>query len=102
VGDSATAAAGDGGTATAGDGGTATAGYRGTATAGDGGTATAGDCGTATAGDGGILNIRWWDGSRYRLGVFYVGENGVEANTKYRCDNGKLVKANQEGGHVNG
>jgi hypothetical protein len=87
-----TATAGDGGTATAGYGGTATAGYGGTATAGDGGTATAGYGGTATAGDGGILNIRWWDrkNDRYRIATFYVGENNIQANTKYSVDdNGK-------------
>jgi hypothetical protein len=73
-------------------GGTATAGDRGTATAGDGGTATAGYGGTATAGDGGILNIRWWDrkNDRYRIATFYVGENNIQANTKYSVDdNGK-------------
>jgi len=92
AGDGGTATAGDGGTATAGYKGTATAGYKGTATAGDGGTATAGYKGTATAGDAGILNIRWWDGNRYRFGIFYVGEDGIEANTLYRCENGKAVK----------
>jgi hypothetical protein len=81
-----------GGTATAGHNGTATAGDYGTATAGYRGTATAGHNGTATAGDGGILNIRWWDGNRYRLAVFYVGEDGIEPNVAYRCENGKAVK----------
>ena len=75
-------------------GGTATAGYRGTATAGYGGTATAGDGGTATAGYGGILNIRWWDGSRYRIATFYVGEDKVMPGTKYSVDeSGKLREA---------
>ena len=101
---SGTATAGDIGTATAGDRGTATAGYSGTATAGDSGTATAGDRGTATAGDRGtaktgeigIIVCRWYDDSkeRYRLTVGYVGEDGIEPNTFYRCDErGKLVKA---------
>jgi len=75
----------------------------GTATAGDGGTATAGYRGTATAGDGGILNLRWWGGKRYRIATFYVGEDGIEPNTPYRCDqNGKPVKVDkpaQEGSH---
>ena len=74
------------------DRGTATAGYAGTATAGDSGTATAGCAGTATAGYHGTLVIRWHDGSRYRLVVGYVGENGIEANTRYRVESGKLVK----------
>jgi hypothetical protein len=100
AGDSGTATAGDGGTATAGYRGTATAGHRGTATAGDrgtataghSGTATAGDSGTATAGDGGTLIIKWWDGSRYRLAVGYVGEGGIKPNTPYRCEDGKFVE----------
>ena len=80
-------------TASAGYRGTASAGYYGTASAGDYGTASAGDCGTASAGVYGELRIRWWDGKRYRCAVFYVGEDGIEANTPYRCDeNGKAVK----------
>jgi len=90
---SGTATAGDCGTATAGNRGTATAGYSGTATAGNRGTATAGECGTATAGDGGILNLRWWDGDRYRIATFYVGEGGIEPNVKYGVDGrGKAVR----------
>ena len=65
-------------------GGTATAGYR--------GTATAGDRGTATAGYRGILSMRWWDGKRYRVAIFYVGEDGIEANVPYRCVDGKAVR----------
>ena len=74
-------------------GGTATAGDRGTATAGGYGTATAGDRGTATAGVGGEIRIRWWDGSRYRLAVGYVGEGGIRPGVPYRCDAaGRLVE----------
>jgi hypothetical protein len=73
-------------------GGTATAGYRGTATAGYRGTATAGYRGTATAGDFGILNVRWYDGSRYRIATWYVGEDGIEPGTAYRCKGGNPVK----------
>ena len=66
----------------------------GTATAGYYGTATAGDYGTATAGVGGILNIRYWDGNRYRIAIFYVGEDNIEPNTPYRLnDDHKAVKA---------
>ena len=87
------ATAGYAGTATAGDDGTATAGDDGTATAGARGTATAGDDGTATAGDAGTLNIRWWDGKRYRIATFYVGESGIEPNTPYGVDkSGKPVR----------
>ena len=85
--------AGYGGTATAGNSGTATAGNRGTATAGYWGTATAGYGGTATAGKMGIISIRHWNGKRYRLIVGYVGEDGIEANTPYRVEGGKLVEA---------
>jgi hypothetical protein len=87
-----TATAGDDGTATAGYAGTATAGNRGTATAGYAGTATAGNRGTATAGDDGIIQVRWFDGNRYRLATGYVGEDGIEANVTYVVVDGKLTK----------
>ncbi len=94
AGDAGTATAGYAGTATAGDAGTATAGDAGTATAGDEGTATAGDKGTATAGDEGILVIGRWNGKCYKLSIAYVGEDGIEANVKYRLDDaGAFVKA---------
>jgi len=94
-----TATAGYLGTATAGHRGTATAGYRGTATAGDRGTATAGYRGTATAGEGGSatagmggeMRIGWWDGTRQRCLVGYVGEDGICAGVAYRVAGGRLV-----------
>ena len=91
-----------GGTATAGYMGTATAGYMGTATAGDGGTATAGYMGTATAGYSGTatagysgtVQLRWWDGNRYRITVGYIGEDGLQSGVAYRCDSkGAIVVA---------
>lgn len=81
-----------GGTATAGNRGTATAGHGGTATAGNRGTATTGEDGTATAGDGGRIQITWYDGSRYRLAVGYVGEDGIEPQVAYQVVEGKLVR----------
>jgi hypothetical protein len=78
-----TAVSGDGGTATAGDYGTATAGEEGTAVVGDYGIATVGGSGTAMAGKGGILNFGWYDGRRYRIATFYVGEDGTEENVAY-------------------
>jgi hypothetical protein len=55
-------------------------------------TATAGDGGTATAGDGGTVLIKYWDGSRCRIGIGYVGE-GLIANKKYQCNNdGKFIE----------
>ena len=57
-----------------------------------GGTATAGHRGTATAGDGGTLQIKWWDGNRYRISTAYVGEDGILTNTKYQLGaTGKFV-----------
>ena len=93
-----TATAGDYGTATAGDYGTATAGDYGTATAGFGGTATAGYRGTATAGDYGTLLIRYHhrNSNSYRVAIGIVGENGIEANTPYRVEDGKLKRVEIE------
>jgi hypothetical protein len=86
----------DGGTATAGAYGTATAGDEGTATAGDFGIATAGHKGIATAGDRGIIQIRYWDGNRYRVKMGYIGENGLEAGVPYKLDDeGEFVRKAQ-------
>jgi hypothetical protein len=51
-------------------------------------------CGAAaTAGDEGILVLHWWDGTRYRIATFYVGEDGIEPNQPYKLnDQGKPVK----------
>jgi hypothetical protein len=100
AGDYGTATAGDYGTATAGYYGTATAGYygtatagdRGTATAGDFGTATAGNFGTATAGNYGIIQIKYWDGKRYRILTGYIGEDGLDPDIAYHVEDGKFVK----------
>ena len=61
-----------------------------------GGTATAGYRGTATAGDEGTIAIQWLNGSRYRLAVAYVGEDGILPGVKYRCDGGRFVRADKE------
>ena len=81
-----TANASDWGTATALDYGTANAGAWGTATAGFKGTATAGFGGTTTAGIGGKISIDYWDGTRIRTKVGYIGEDGLEPNTPYKLD----------------
>lgn len=48
---------------------------------------------TATAGDEGILQIKWWDGKRYRIETAYVGEKKIMPNTRYRLDtSGKKPK----------
>lgn len=59
-----------------------------------GGTATAGARGTATAGEKGTIAIRYWcqKKERYRVAVGEVGEDGIEPNTAYVVDDGKLVK----------
>ncbi|MEK9723564.1 MAG: hypothetical protein VW405_08770, partial [Rhodospirillaceae bacterium] len=70
-----------------------------TATAGECGTATAGYGGTATAGYRGTISIRWPDGTRHRLAVGYVGDNGVEPGVAYRADDdGRLVRADARKG----
>ena len=96
AGNGGTARAGYRGTAQAGDRGTAQAGNGGTAQAGDWGTAQAGDKGTAQAGDGGIITIRWHDGTRYRIATGYVGENGIKPNTPYRCEGGSFVEQGEK------
>ena len=115
VGDYCTATAGDYGTATAGACGSATAGNCGSATAGEHGAATVGDFGAATVGDygvamagrsgkasagkGGVIQIKWFDGNRMRVAIGYVGEDGIEPDTAYRVEDGKLVPANRNRKH---
>ena len=73
-----------------------TSGHSGTSTSGDRGTSTSGDGGTSTSGYGGILQIKWYDGSRYRIATAYVGENGILPNTPYRLDRaGNFVRADK-------
>jgi hypothetical protein len=65
----------------------------GTATAGDSGTATAGNHGTATAGEFGIIELRFWDGRRWRKKIGYIGEDGLLPNTKYRLNDAQQFEA---------
>ena len=39
--------------------------------------------------------VGWWDGkaARLRLTVGYVGEDGIEANTTYRCSASGALEA---------
>ena len=84
------------GTSTSGDGGTSTSGYGGTSTSGDGGTSTSGYGGTSTSGYRGILQIKWYDGYRYRIATAYVGEDGILPNVPYKLDDaGKFVRADK-------
>jgi hypothetical protein len=81
-----TSTSGDYGTSTSGDYGTSTSGYR--------GTSTSGNRGTATSGNRGTLVIKHFDGSRYRLRVAYIGEDGIKPNTPYKLDSeGNFVEA---------
>jgi hypothetical protein len=48
----------------------------------------------ASAGPNGVIALTWHDGTRRRVTVGYVGEDGIEPNVDYRVDDtGKLVKA---------
>ena len=87
---------GDYSTLTGGDYSTLTGGADSTLTGGADSTLTGGDYSTLTGGVGSTLAIKWWDSKadRYRLAVGYVGEDGIEANVAYRCDDeGNLVRA---------
>ena len=49
---------------------------------------------TASASKNGVIALTWHDGTRYRVTVGYVGEDGIEPGAAYCVDDaGKLVKA---------
>ena len=73
-------------TVTGDDGSTVTGGDGSTVTGGDDSTVTGGNRSTVTGGDGSILSLSWWDGSRKRVVIAYVGEDGIRPNTPYRLD----------------
>jgi hypothetical protein len=65
---------------------------------GDYGLAFVGRYGKASAGEYGTIQIKWWDNktNRYRISIGYVGENGIEPNVAYRCDEcGNFVKVEE-------
>lgn len=87
-----TATAGPHGFAVAGEGGTATVGSFGKARVGERGFAIAGYKGTVKGGVGSELSVRWPDDGKLRQSISYVGQNGIEPNVEYRCnDVGRLV-----------
>ena len=45
------------------------------------------------AGQSGCFALAWHDGTRNRIVVGYVGEDGIKADTWYRVEDGKLVEA---------
>ncbi|EHO6498310.1 hypothetical protein KJM25_003232 [Salmonella enterica] len=49
--------------------------------------ACAGSVGRIVLGEGGCASVPWHDGTRIRIAVAYVGENGIEANTPYYVNN---------------
>ena len=73
---------------TGGWGSTLTGGYR--------STLTGGDRSTLTGGDDSTLTWKIWDGSRYRLHVFYVGENDVKPNTPYKFIDGEIAEVKED------
>ena len=57
------------------------------------GSSTSGKWGSSTSGEGGIIQIKHFDGERYRPITGYIGENGLKANTKYRLnEKGEFVE----------
>jgi hypothetical protein len=52
----------------------------------------AGISGRAKAGESGCIALCWYDGTRNRIVVGYVGEDGIKADTWYRVESGKLVE----------
>ncbi len=76
----------DGGVAKAGRYGTAISGRVGTAEAGYMGTAMSGEHGTAKAGHCGIIQIKFHDGTRWRLKTGYIGEGGLKPSMMYKLD----------------
>jgi hypothetical protein len=93
---------GDGSTLTGGDRSTLTGGYGSTLTGGNGSTLTGGngstltgrDESTLTGGEKSILQIKYYDGIRYRIVTGYIGEDGLLPGVPYRLDgNRKFEKA---------
>ncbi|EID8600156.1 hypothetical protein LCI59_004585, partial [Salmonella enterica] len=55
--------------------------------------ACAGSIERIVLGEGGCASVPWHDGTRIRIAVAYVGENGIEANTPYYVnDEGQFTR----------
>ena len=80
----ATMTGGDSATMTGGNYATMTGGDYATMTGGDSATMTGGYRATMTGGYRATMHFQYWDGSRNRTVIAYVGEDGIEANTPYR------------------
>ena len=59
-------------------------------TGGDSSTLTGGNYSIFCAGENSSFVYTYWDRIRYRTIVFYVGENGILPNKKYKIVNGKI------------
>ena len=82
-GDDSTLTGGYGSTLTGGDHSTLTGGDHSTLTGGNRSTLTGGYGSTLTGGYGSVFTCQFWDGSRYRRAVAYVGEGGIKARAPY-------------------
>jgi hypothetical protein len=67
-------------------------GARSTVSGGDASTVSGGDDSTVSGGDDSIVIAKYWDGSRYRVAVGYIGEEGIESGVAYRVTDGKLKR----------
>jgi len=47
---------------------------------------------TVSGGDEAIIQVKYYDGDRYRMATGYVGEDGIKPNTPYRVVDGKLTE----------
>ena len=83
---------------TGGDCSTLTGGYKSTLTGGNNSTLTAGDGSIFCSGENSSFISQYWDGKKYRTIVFYVGENGILPNKKYKICYDKIYdyKTNEE------
>ena len=51
---------------------------------GDYGHSVSGYRGHSVSGEKGIIEISWWDGTRRRIAIGYIGEDGLEPNVAYK------------------
>jgi len=97
-GDCSTLTGGYKSTLTGGNNSTLTGGYKSTLTGGNNSTLTAGDGSIFCSGENSSFISQYWDGKKYRTIVFYVGENGILPNKKYKICYDKIYdyKTNEE------
>ena len=81
---------GNNSTLTAGNYSILTAGYSSVLTSGNNSKLTAGDNSIFCSGENSSFSSIYWDCQRDRTVTFYVGENGIEPNKKYRIVDGKI------------